>query len=683
MMARITTLAIGLTLVAGIASAQLDCGPGGSLCATTKYGLGEFPNFRFDKVPVEENLFDFDHADFGPDFGGVSYFLSRGSFTSGNPNCGPERGFFPLPGQIILRERTDCVPTGTGPTCAGGINAGQPCHLVPPSGTVAGYVNQFTPIECPGSSCQDNGGGCRVEIPISDGGGVPGGGWTPPANASDAAIVTLAVGFGPDPFVLNAHTANTWGGSSTGFCTGGPTPDADCRSNADCGAGGTCTLAKGNCQAGPTPGARCTNDGQCGAGGTCNLVACSPTNFRVKPSMGTRYILPASRGGDGTMTYVRWDYGQVDANVRTSLSTALRTHGDDAVTCCASTPGTCSNVVPGSPAYPLLNVRTCAVPGRFSYEDNVTNDWIFEGGRGTRFHTDRNHVLPGQLVGVCLNNRSVPCTSAAANARCTGSGAPYACCTGGGAGSCGTECNALGDTCDLREPGHRAQIVLGRDAFGDPRPTACNANSYVLRGTPNQGCTLTPSYLVPGDPGSDCGLFNFGRDRRYDADCNGVADFQDGCPFNGEWDQDKDTDGDCSDGVGGDCRLDECECGDQDGNGRVNVSDLVAINVAIFSGTYRRLCDGNSDLICNISDLVAANVEIFNPDSSTCRHITSSRCGNNVVDPGEVCDDGARCHLNGVPTATACDATGPNTCPVGELCRRVGGDGCNTSCRLE
>jgi hypothetical protein len=690
-MKRSLFLAIGLASIASIASAQINCGTGGSLCSTTKYGLGIVPGYRMDRVPVEDNAFAYDASDFGTNFAGSSYFYGRTTGIINDPNCGPERNFAPLPGQVHLRELTACTPTGTGPTCAGGANAGQPCHLLEPTGAVAGYTNQFTPIECPGSTCQDNGGGCRVEIPITDGGGVPGGGITPPAQASDQAVVTISRSFGATgSIVLNANSGNTTGGSSFGFCTGGPTPDANCIQHSDCGTGGTCTFSKGNCQGGPTPGARCMRDSQCGTGGTCPLVACntSPTggNFRVKPSSGTRYLLSDARrnalGLPAGATYVRWDANKVDANRRYLEASAFRFHGDDSVTCCAGSSDLCSQLVAGSPAYPLLNVRTCATFNRFStQEDNITNDWIFQGGRGTAFVSDPNFILPGQLLGVCTNNRLTGCTSPAATARCTGNLAPYACCTGVGTGTCGTECGA-GDSCDLREPGHRTQILLARDAFADPRPTACGGSLIVLRGAPNQGCTLIPSYLNPGDPGNDCGVPNFGRDRHYDGNCDGVQDFADACPFVSEWDDGKDTDLDCAGGVGGDCRGDECECGDQNGDGRVNVADIVATNIAIFQGAHRRLCDSNSDLNCNVQDIVATNIEIFNPDSSTCRHITSAKCGNNVVDAGEACDDGARC--TGGPTPNApCDATAPSTCGVGGTCARRGGDGCSTACRLE
>jgi hypothetical protein len=424
-------------------------------------------------------------------------------------------------------------------------------------------------------------------------------------------------------------------------------------------------------------------------------VTCSDTNFRYKPSSGTRYLLPPIHpefvaGTVPPQTYVRWDYGQVDAtlSVRVANNTAIRTHSDDSATCCQSTQAACNALIPPTnPVYPILNQRTCAVPNRYSFEDNVTNDWIFAGGRGSAFYTDPHFIVPGQIAGLCLNNPQQPCTAAGtpppAVGLCTGAGTPYLCCTGAGVGpTCGNECG-VGDTCSLKEMGHRAQIVNGRDGFGDPRPRVCGANLYVLRGTPNVGCTLEPQYVVAGDPGPDCGLFNFGRDRRYDGDCNGVADFEDGCPFLSEWDQNKDTDGDCAGGVGGDCRVDECECGDHTGEGRVSVADLVSINAGIFAGVYRRLCDTNSNLLCNVSDIVGANREIFDPDSSSCRHITSNRCGNNVVDLGEACDNGARCILNGTSTGTACDATVASTCPAGQTCERLGGDGCNTSCRIE
>jgi cysteine-rich repeat protein len=395
--------------------------------------------------------------------------------------------------------------------------------------------------------------------------------------------------------------------------------------------------------------------------------------------MGTRYRLPASRGGDGVKTYVRWDagFGLVDPPgcdpdnpaapnycARMNLATTFHTHTDDSAVCCTSNnPSACDLVVPGQPNYPLLLSRTCADVGRITgVDDNVTSDWIFTGGKGTRFYTDPNHQLAGQMAGVCTANRLRACFRPEATQLCTAPGVPYSCCTGNLAGTCGTECLAP-DTCDLRERGYRGQVRCGRfntqtSNNGNPDPRCCATSVTVLRGEPSGGCTLLPRFPVNGDPGPGCQLQNYGIDRRDDDDCNGVADFSnDICPFLSEWDQDLDSDDDCP---GPGCRGDECECGDQSGDGDVTVSDLVQINLVIFGSTDEKLiCDGNNDAACNVSDIVAANGEVFVPDSSTCRHITSSRCNDGVVDLGEICDDGPRvCHgvcTGGSNPGTPCD----------------------------
>jgi hypothetical protein len=94
-----------------------------------------------------------------------------------------------------------------------------------------------------------------------------------------------------------------------------------------------------------------------------------------------------------------------------------------------------------------------------------------------------------------------------------------------------------------------------------------------------------------------------------DGDARGNA--CDSCPFFASENlTDTDADG----------RGDVCECTDQNGDGRNTVSDLVAINVAIFNpAQVTPLCDGNNDGLCTVSDIIAANVEIFSPTStSTC-----------------------------------------------------------------
>jgi hypothetical protein len=96
-----------------------------------------------------------------------------------------------------------------------------------------------------------------------------------------------------------------------------------------------------------------------------------------------------------------------------------------------------------------------------------------------------------------------------------------------------------------------------------------------------------------------------------DGDGDGIADAADNCPFLATSNlADRDADG----------RGDACECTDQDGDGRNTVSDLVAINQAIFKPALATpLCDGNNDGLCNVSDIVAANLEIFSQgNTATC-----------------------------------------------------------------
>jgi hypothetical protein len=95
-----------------------------------------------------------------------------------------------------------------------------------------------------------------------------------------------------------------------------------------------------------------------------------------------------------------------------------------------------------------------------------------------------------------------------------------------------------------------------------------------------------------------------------DGDEDAICDADDNCPFHPTGNlADTDDDG----------RGDECECSDQNGDGSTTVSDLIAINVAIFSPELATpLCDGNNDDQCDVRDLIAANIEIFSPGTSIC-----------------------------------------------------------------
>jgi hypothetical protein len=96
-----------------------------------------------------------------------------------------------------------------------------------------------------------------------------------------------------------------------------------------------------------------------------------------------------------------------------------------------------------------------------------------------------------------------------------------------------------------------------------------------------------------------------------DLDSDFIPNESDNCPFFSSRDL-ADADGDG--------RGNACECTDQNGDGRNDVRDLIAINVAIFNpGLATPLCDGNNDGRCNVQDIIAANVEIYSPTStSTC-----------------------------------------------------------------
>jgi hypothetical protein len=738
-MGRITGLMAGLLMatVASNAFAQVDCTvPGG--CTATKYGFGTKPEYRKDDVPP--NQFRYTDAFFGPNLGGVSYFVSKSDLTGRIGNCGPRRNHSPLPGQVILREQTNCVPTSQGPSCTAGTNVGATCHLPTLNETCTGAgapyacctgagtgrclgnevctaagapqacctgagtgtcppfaTSASNTLECgTGGTCtMDPGLGCRVEIPLSDGG------VTPVADTSEVLIFTIVFNVpapNGDTYSLSAQTGNTIGGTSD---------DSN--------------------------------------------PLCIDANVRRRPTTGTRYLLPPGRGPAGG-TYVRWDSGAgIVADDRDDFNTSFRVHTDDSAVCCAAgnpTLGTCSVVVPPfTPNYPLLTQRNCGQPGRYVNEDNLTNDWLFSGGLGTAFYTDPDYVVPGQIPGLCRVNSSVSCYRAGANAACTGLGTPFACCTGNTTGTCTQDCTGLDadpgtpgiqpDTCDFTTPGHRVQVTCARDANNNVRTDCCGTANYVLRGTPNSGCGVNPRFPYNGDPGSDCGVGNYGIDHRDDANCNGVDDRVDAgttdyCPFYSEWDQDLDSDPDCDDGGGGNCRGDECECGDQAGsgvlsgtvelgNGIVNVSDLVGINSAIFGSVVRkRLCDANSDTLCNVSDIIGTNKEIFVPDSSVCRQITPRQCltgvdgpccGNGFIDQGEVCDDGSTACVGGPTPGAACErhvdcgtvgvcvggtnpgaaCTAPATCGAGGNCQLpvcqgetpVSGDGCNLACRVE
>lgn len=99
--------------------------------------------------------------------------------------------------------------------------------------------------------------------------------------------------------------------------------------------------------------------------------------------------------------------------------------------------------------------------------------------------------------------------------------------------------------------------------------------------------------------------------QQLDLDGDGISGSADNCP---RWSNPAQGDVD-QNGTG-----DDCECGDQSGDGTVNVTDIVAINRVIFgSEPASALCDANGDGLCNVSDMVAVNRRIFGGSASCAR----------------------------------------------------------------
>jgi hypothetical protein len=97
-----------------------------------------------------------------------------------------------------------------------------------------------------------------------------------------------------------------------------------------------------------------------------------------------------------------------------------------------------------------------------------------------------------------------------------------------------------------------------------------------------------------------------------DRDGDGAGDAQDVCPDWADPDQ-RDSDGDG--------RGDACECGDQNGDGTVDVADIVSINGAIYGSQQpSALCDANGDGLCDVGDIVAVNRSLFGAPTSCARH---------------------------------------------------------------
>ncbi len=581
-------LAAAFVLLTTPSSAQvIDCSGD---CTETKYGLGH-PDDRNFRAPFDD-VFAVSHDDFSG-----SYLWTQSSLAGINePECGPERGFFPYSGQVIIREQTGCVPSAEFPVCDSGDRVGEECNA-------PGFALEE---DCPGGGLCDPAGGCPIELPlISDLGG----------GQENEATISSGIRNSSSVFELLSSSSPSFNGTS---------PDVDGNGN--------------NCLEG---------------------------NKRAEPAQGWRFNLPASRGGGSGETYLRFHGDPLKGLYR---------FDDNGSFCCTSPSGAvCGAISEGFNEYPDLYRRNCTVdPNRVNYLIIRTNDWIFDNDPALppygRFETDPEQIRPGQQQGLCRVNRLVFCEANKPNPidPCPDLDAtPEDGVQGPG------EPGFVADECDLRERGFRNARPTNEDTDGDgigetPART-CPTNPTVLRGVPGMYCTIVEQYALPGeagqpagDPGPDCGVFNFGGRTVPDFNCDGVDDREEAgglgedlCPFLNEYNPVADADTDCTDGdPSTPCRGDECECGDQTLDGFVNVNDILAINNAIFElETQERIADANNDLVVNVSDILGVNAEIFNPNAAECRHVTRLGCGNGIIETGEACDDGNVQNLDGCDTA--------------------------------
>jgi hypothetical protein len=153
---------------------------------------------------------------------------------------------------------------------------------------------------------------------------------------------------------------------------------------------------------------------------------------------------------------------------------------------------------------------------------------------------------------------------------------------------------------------------IAEPAIGDPPTSGELEVTVLLTDVPSQSealfadsheCQAAPS-AGPHGPIFDGGVNQMqALAPQPDADADAVPDASDNCPA---WPNPSQSDVDAN-GTG-----DDCECGDQNGDGTVNVGDIVAINRAIFGGEpASALCDANGDGLCNVGDVVAVNRKIF------------------------------------------------------------------------
>jgi hypothetical protein len=196
------------------------------------------------------------------------------------------------------------------------------------------------------------------------------------------------------------------------------------------------------------------------------------------------------------------------------------------------------------------------------------------------------------------------------------------------------ECAGVGGACNLGRTG-RCSVSTDIRCSEGPSPFPVTEHGFARWGDPHPYCELT----------------NFGPQARPDLNCDGIEDntidnnadgtadaIGDSCPYYTEINS---VDIDPSPAVNtfnrnNAGRANECECGDSNRDGLVDVSDLVHANTMIFNppgnaftankaNLFAPLSDANEDDHVDVSDIIAINNAIFNPLTRP------SRCGRSPL----------------------------------------------------
>jgi hypothetical protein len=397
---------------------------------------------------------------------------------------------------------------------------------------------------------------------------------------------------------------------------------------------------------------------------------------------GERYAIPG-----GSQTRIKW----VDVGTGGG-GTTLCCNSDAPFNFCGLAGG--GRWVP----YPAINSLEADASPKVNFPD-----WIFQGGPGTAWETQRDYVVQGIRFGVCSQNRRWGCLDTEPldsptckefnnelwcdcdRDRCNGDtdscyDHPEVACDPENDDPALDPCHSLPaaspGTCDIREIGWDMRADGGELLADFSRnPGKCGTAMYFWRGFPNQSCALGATYAVNGDPGADCWVLNYGGHFRPDVNCNGIADTDpdgagpladvDKCPFFSETNPvgDADLDG----------RGDECECADVaplrtrldgalvgDGNGLVNVSDGVAINNLIFTDPMADTLSANTLTSHRLAwPLCDAT---FSGGGECSRN--NKVCANNTECAKNPCVSGL-CSLNETPCQNDSQCANPvNTCVV-------------------